>query len=62
MVNKFNVDPSIAGVIPGILPLSTILLTPIFGNIYDKLKRSYYNGNRSFFYFRPLNIFYSWFT
>ena len=37
MVNKFNVDPSIAGVIPGILPFGTILLTPIFGNIYDRI-------------------------
>jgi nitrate/nitrite transporter NarK len=37
MVNKFNVDPSIAGIIPGILPFGTILLTPIFGNIYDRI-------------------------
>jgi len=37
MVNKFNVDPAIAGIIPGILPFGTILLTPIFGNIYDRI-------------------------
>jgi nitrate/nitrite transporter NarK len=37
MVNKFNIDPSIAGIIPGILPFGTILLTPVFGNIYDRI-------------------------
>lgn len=37
MVNKFNVDPAIAGIIPGILPFGTILLTPIFGNVYDRI-------------------------
>ncbi|MGB4603806.1 MAG: MFS transporter, partial [Bacteroidales bacterium] len=37
MVNKFNIDPSIAGIIPGILPFGTILLTPFFGNIYDRI-------------------------
>ncbi len=37
MVNKFGVDPSTAGDIPSILPFGTILLTPLFGYIYDKL-------------------------
>jgi MFS family permease len=36
MVNKFGVDPYWAGVIPGLLPFGTILLTPLFGGIYDK--------------------------
>jgi len=36
MVNKFGVDPSTAGDIPSILPFGTILLTPLFGFIYDK--------------------------
>jgi len=36
MVNKFGVDESIAGIIPGLLPFGNILLTPIFGGIYDK--------------------------
>lgn len=36
MVNKFNVSPYWAGAIPGLLPFGTILLTPIFGGIYDK--------------------------
>lgn len=37
MVNKFGVDPSTAGDIPSILPFGTILLTPLFGYIYDKM-------------------------
>lgn len=36
MVNKFNVDESLAGTIPSLLPFGTILLTPLFGGIYDK--------------------------
>ncbi|MFA7044330.1 MAG: MFS transporter [Bacteroidales bacterium] len=36
MVNKFNVDPELAGTIPSLLPFGTILLTPVFGGIYDK--------------------------
>ncbi|MEI6575049.1 MAG: MFS transporter [Bacteroidota bacterium] len=36
MVNKFGVSPYWAGAIPGLLPFGTILLTPVFGGIYDK--------------------------
>jgi MFS family permease len=36
MVNKFHVEYALAGLIPGILPFGTILLTPLFGGIYDK--------------------------
>jgi len=36
MVNKFGVDPKLAGIIPGILPFGTIILTPFFGNLYDR--------------------------
>lgn len=36
MVNKFGVDESLAGAIPALLPFGTILLTPFFGNIYDR--------------------------
>jgi len=39
MVNKFGVDESFAGIIPGLLPFGTILLTPLFGNIYDRKGR-----------------------
>ncbi|MCK9311262.1 MAG: MFS transporter [Bacteroidales bacterium] len=36
MVNKFAVNPDLAGLIPMLLPFGTILLTPLFGGIYDK--------------------------
>ncbi|MDY0100147.1 MAG: MFS transporter [Bacteroidales bacterium] len=36
MVNKFGVKESVAGIIPGLLPFGTILLTPLFGNVYDR--------------------------
>lgn len=36
MVNKFGVDPEFAGAIPALLPFGTILLTPLFGNLYDR--------------------------
>ncbi len=36
MVNKFNVDPDLAGIIPGMLPFGTMILTPLFGNLYDR--------------------------
>jgi MFS family permease len=36
MVNKFQVDPEVAGIIPGMLPFGTMVLTPLFGNLYDR--------------------------
>ncbi len=36
MINKYNVDPYLAGTIPGLLPLGTMFLTPLFGGVYDK--------------------------
>lgn len=36
MVNKFGVSEYWAGSIPSLLPFGTILLTPLFGGIYDK--------------------------
>ncbi|MDR0659558.1 MAG: MFS transporter [Prevotellaceae bacterium] len=36
MVNKFGVDPSLAGFIPSMLPVGAIILTPLFGTIYDR--------------------------
>ncbi len=36
MVNKFHVDPELAGTIPGLLPFGTMILTPFFGNLYDR--------------------------
>ncbi len=36
MVLKYGVDENWAGSIPGLLPFGTILLTPFFGNLYDR--------------------------
>jgi len=36
MVNKFSVEPKLAGLIPSLLPFGCILLTPLFGTIYDR--------------------------
>ncbi len=36
MINKYNVDPNLAGTITMLLPFGTIFLTPVFGGIYDK--------------------------
>lgn len=37
MVNKYGLEPEVAGLIPSLLPLGTLFLTPLFGGIYDKL-------------------------
>ena len=37
MMNKYSVGESMAGTIPSFLPFGTILLTPLFGSIYDKI-------------------------
>ncbi|MEN8203438.1 MAG: MFS transporter [Bacteroidota bacterium] len=36
MTMKFDVSAKLAGTIPAMLPFGTILLTPLFGGIYDK--------------------------
>lgn len=36
MINKFGIDPELAGLIPSMLPFGTIILTPFFGNLYDR--------------------------
>jgi MFS family permease len=36
MINKYHVSENLAGLIPGLLPFGTILLTPFFGNLYDR--------------------------
>jgi nitrate/nitrite transporter NarK len=36
MVNKFHISDKVAGDIPALLPFGTILLTPLFGSIYDR--------------------------
>lgn len=37
MIYKYEVDPEVAGLIPAMLPFGTILLTPIFGSLYDRM-------------------------
>jgi len=36
MVNKFGVSENWAGLLPSLVPFGTMLLTPVFGSIYDK--------------------------
>lgn len=36
MVQKFGIEERVSGVIPSLLPIGTILLTPLFGNLYDR--------------------------
>jgi len=36
VINKFHVNADFAGLIPSVLPLGTLFLTPFFGNFYDK--------------------------
>ncbi len=36
MILKFGVGENLAGIIPALLPFGTILLTPVFGNMYDR--------------------------
>ncbi|MBN2345077.1 MAG: MFS transporter [Candidatus Aminicenantes bacterium] len=36
MVQKYHVDAKLAGLIPALLPFGNILLTPLFGTIYDR--------------------------
>lgn len=36
MIDKFGVSPSLAGMFPLILPMGCIVLTPLFGGIYDR--------------------------
>jgi nitrate/nitrite transporter NarK len=37
MVQKYNVEPELAGTIPGLLPIGAIFLTPAFGSLYDRI-------------------------
>ena len=39
MVMKYGVAEDIAGFIPSVLPYGTIVLTPLFGYVYDKIGR-----------------------
>lgn len=37
MINKFGMAEDWAGLIPAMLPFGTVLLTPIFGGVYDRI-------------------------
>lgn len=37
MIQKYNVSPKLAGDIPGLLPIGAIILTPLFGSLYDRI-------------------------
>ena len=39
LINKYGIQPVTAGWITSILPYGTIILTPLFGNIYDRIGR-----------------------
>ena len=39
LVNKYGLDPVTAGWIGSLLPYGTIVLTPLFGSIYDRIGR-----------------------
>lgn len=39
MVQKFGLPADLSGIIPSLLPMGTLFLTPLFGNIYDKKGR-----------------------
>jgi nitrate/nitrite transporter NarK len=36
MINKFGISPELSGTLPALLPFGNILLTPFFGNLYDR--------------------------
>lgn len=36
MIYKYGVEPELAGLLPAMLPFGTILLTPVFGSLYDR--------------------------
>jgi MFS family permease len=36
MINKYNVDPGVAGLLPSLIPFGNLIMTPLFGNIYDR--------------------------
>ena len=37
MINKYGVDPVWAGWIPSLIPFGNLIMTPIFGGIYDRI-------------------------
>ena len=36
MINKYDVAPGLAGLLPSLIPFGNLIMTPIFGGIYDR--------------------------
>ena len=36
MINKYGVDSQLAGLLPALIPFGNLIMTPIFGGIYDR--------------------------
>ena len=36
-VQKYHLDPKLAGTMPGLLPIGAIIVTPLFGCLYDRI-------------------------
>jgi len=36
MINKYGVDSELAGLLPALIPFGNLIMTPIFGGIYDR--------------------------
>ena len=36
MIQKFHIEPNLAGIIPSLLPLGTLFMTPLFGSFIDR--------------------------
>lgn len=36
MINKYGVDSNLAGLLPALIPFGNLIMTPVFGGIYDK--------------------------
>lgn len=39
MIVQYGIAPEVAGTIPALLPFGTIILTPVFGTLYDRIGR-----------------------
>jgi len=36
MINKYDVDSGLAGLLPSLIPFGNLIMTPLFGSIYDR--------------------------
>ena len=40
MIQKFHIEPNLAGIIPSLLPLGTLFMTPLFGSFIDRIGKA----------------------